>query len=55
MQGENEYAEDSSDEEVGWATAAPLQGGLCGHRRPEWASWRGPKLVWKSSFRVGDT
>jgi len=31
MPGEDEYAEDSSDEEVGSLEAARLQGGLCGH------------------------
>lgn len=63
MQGGDEYAEDSSDEEVGLGPRGVGVGGLpwvgCAApatARPEWASWpRAPLTVWKSDFGVGDT
>lgn len=51
MPGEGEYAEDSSDEEVGWATASPLQGGLCGHREARVGVLAWPQACLEEQFQ----
>nr|XP_019568349.1 PREDICTED: ribosome biogenesis protein BOP1 [Rhinolophus sinicus] len=53
-QGDDEYMQDSSDEEVGLGSARAE--GSRAAMRLEWASWpSAPRSVWKSNFGVGDS